>query len=424
MSAVTHIPDIEGAARLAARAFAGVSHGLLFGRSHADWRAQSREALGLPLGIPLIITGHQAGIWHAGIAEKFRYASMVARALGGAVLHIVIDHDSNDAAEIAFPAEINGNLTRLLLERSPRERGVNAFRSPVRMRRPDALLEGKAQILPHIDRALSAMEHAIAAHATQPNLALQMAHAANLLLPEIDRAAHTVAATTIARLPFAQALRDHFDARARDCYNLALATQRITRLRDDELPFWKLNADTQGRDRLLVGQDSAFAAPRALTLTALARLTLGDLFVHGTGGAVYERATDHWLNTWIGVETPRAPIAVATATRLVEGLEAHLRPLDATVSSAQLRRLDSDPFGASLSSEKRAFLSKIQAIPRSEKAARMSAFEAMQSALRHARETNASARAELKARLDSNAGAARMHALATDRTWPFPFTLD
>ena len=146
--------------------------------------------------------------------------------------------------------------------------------------------------------------------------------------------------------------------------------------------------------------------------------------MHGTGGAVYERATDHWLNTWIGVETPRAPIAVATATRLVEGLEAHLRPLDATVSSAQLRRLDSDPFGASLSSEKRAFLSKIQAIPRSEKAARLSAFEAMQSALRHARETNASARAELKARLDSNAGAARMHALATDRTWPFPFTLD
>ncbi len=423
MSAVTHIPDANCAARLAARAFAGIPSGLLFGRSHADWRAQSREALGLPLGIPLIITGHQAGIWHAGIAEKFRYASMVAGALGGAVVHIVIDHDSNDAAEIAFPAEINGNLTRLHLVRSPRERGVNAFRSPVRMRRPDALIEGKAQILPHIDRALSAIEHAIAANAARPNLALQMAHAANLLLPENARAAHTVAASTIARLPFAQALRDHFDTRARDCYNLAISTQRIARLRDDELPFWSLNADTHARNRLLVGQDSAFAAPRALTLTALARLTLGDLFVHGTGGALYERATDQWLNTWIGVETPRAPLAVATATRLVEGLEAHLSSLDSTVGAAQLRRLDSDPFGASLSSEKRAFLATIQAIPRSDKAARLIAFEAMQSALKHARETNASARAQLEARLEGNAHAARMHALATDRTWPFPFTL-
>ncbi|MSR40760.1 MAG: hypothetical protein EXS10_02530 [Phycisphaerales bacterium] len=424
MRSLTHIPDAASAARLAAQSFARVPWSApLFGEDLAHWRQDSRASLGLPLDVPIIVTGHQAGIWHAGIAEKFAFGSSIARALGGVLVHIVIDHDTNDASEVAFPAAIHGKLVRLHLERSPRERGVNALRSCVRVRRPEALVEEKARVLPRVDAALTAIEHAITQHATQPNLALQMAHAANALLPTSDAPSFTIAATDIARLPFAKAMRAHFDVRARDCYNFALGSERVRRLHTGELPFWRLLPETRGRVQLSTNDDDTLAAPRALTLTALVRLAIGDLFVHGTGGADYERATDRWLDAWLGVETTRAPIAVATATRFVQGLDANLEPLDPRATLENLRRLDADPFmGASLSSEKRAMLEKIASLPREEKTARFEAFSRMQESIRVRREVVRAERDALESALLRGQDATRLHALAFDRTWPFPLT--
>jgi nicotinate-nucleotide adenylyltransferase len=54
------------------------------------WRGnavrQLRAALGLPVDRPVIMTGHQAGIWHAGIAEKFVVGARMAAA------HELADH--------------------------------------------------------------------------------------------------------------------------------------------------------------------------------------------------------------------------------------------------------------------------------------------------------------------------------------------
>jgi hypothetical protein len=52
-------------------------------------------------------------------------------------------------------------------------------------------------------------------------------------------------------------------------------------------------------------------APRALLLTALMRADCSDLFIHGTGGAIYDQLTEQWIKTWLG--RTLAPMTVVSA---------------------------------------------------------------------------------------------------------------
>ncbi len=51
---------------------------------------------------------------------------------------------------------------------------------------------------------------------------------------------------------------------------------------------------------------------RALTTTLFARLFLGDLFVHGIGGAKYDEITDEIIRQFYGIEPPRFVVLSAT----------------------------------------------------------------------------------------------------------------
>ena len=141
-----------------------------------------REELGIPSDRPVVMTGHQAGIWHAGIAEKFVVGARLAAERGGVLVHVVVDHDLNDASLVAFPALVQGKLARLALERSPRAGtgAPNALRKPVRTMRPERAHEVPAEI----EASLARIERAIAAERGRENLAMQMAHAVSKLLPQ------------------------------------------------------------------------------------------------------------------------------------------------------------------------------------------------------------------------------------------------
>lgn len=52
--------------------------------------------------------------------------------------------------------------------------------------------------------------------------------------------------------------------------------------------------------------------PRALSLTLWARLVLGDVFIHGIGGAKYDEMTDALMHRYFGIEPP--PMVCASAT--------------------------------------------------------------------------------------------------------------
>jgi hypothetical protein len=52
--------------------------------------------------------------------------------------------------------------------------------------------------------------------------------------------------------------------------------------------------------------------PRALMTTLWARLALGDLFIHGIGGAKYDCVTDRLIERFFGVAAPRFMVVSAT----------------------------------------------------------------------------------------------------------------
>src|SRR5690606_40978326 len=80
-----------------------------------------------------------------------------------------------------------------------------------------------------------------------------------------------------------------------------------------ELPLWRV--DREGRRHRAFLHDLEMDGtlyPRALMMTALARLGLCDLFIHGTGGGRYDQVTERWMYEWLKVKL--APMAVATAS--------------------------------------------------------------------------------------------------------------
>ena len=126
------------------------------------------------------------------------------------------------------------------------------------------------------------------------------------------------------------AYRAHYGIRtgAQPFPDLAVEKGRI------ELPFWLVDGGRRqalfveagggrfyadGRDAGPVPRDPddpAFASmgirPRALALTAFARLVVSDLFIHGIGGGRYDRATDAVIEAFYGVSPPAYATVTAT----------------------------------------------------------------------------------------------------------------
>ncbi len=66
-------------------------------------------------------------------------------------------------------------------------------------------------------------------------------------------------------------------------------------------------------ERLLaLGRDGVRIRSRALTTTLWARLVLGDLFVHGIGGAKYDQVTDAVIAEFFGLQPPGYMVVSAT----------------------------------------------------------------------------------------------------------------
>jgi hypothetical protein len=107
---------------------------------------------------------------------------------------------------------------------------------------------------------------------------------------------------------------------------------------------------------------------RALVTTLWARLALSDLFLHGIGGAKYDRVTDRLIETFFGLAPPAIMVLSATLYLPVPrpaSPEAELRALrrqlrDLNYHPEEYLRdtglLDRDPTAAALADEKRRWI--------------------------------------------------------------------
>lgn len=108
--------------------------------------------------------------------------------------------------------------------------------------------------------------------------------------------------------------------------NLSYSGRRI------ELPFWVLSADRKSRRVLTVDPedtshqyaDGELLVPRGMMISAMLRLLVSDLFVHGTGGEHYDVCTDQFIDQRWHVRPP--DFVTATETRYL--FEEEVRRVD------------------------------------------------------------------------------------------------
>lgn len=426
-----------------------------------------RQQLGLPIDRPVVLSGHQAMLWHPGVLAKRLAMDELARRESMAAGWVLVDHDAEDFSTIAIPArpaasqpEARWQHARLAiapeavgarLRADTAPSAIDAFDPPPLEQALHATLaKGQLAISADIRERLVALFGSIAsAKSTSPLSGLSAAQqidaalALSLGLAPIA----TIRASTLARTDLFAHLVAEMANQPRamaEAYNAAVARVPEARVAplaitatSVELPLWIIDPDSGIRRRAYTTNLHTAAppmlAPRGLFMTLLFRLAACDLFIHGTGGggadgqAGYDRITHLWATTWLG--SALAPVAVATATLTLDldGVQpvSESAAAHAAWKAHHARHNPADLGEQGAQRMKRAIVKLIAAHRRDGHRAGSRAFRsalfqrlhALTAEVLHAR----TARAH---RLDEDsrhaAAMARQQLVANDRTWPTP----
>lgn len=269
--------------------------GELLGRSLSSWRKSAKQSLGLPVDMPIVIVGHQPTFFHPGILAKFIAGHHVAAQIGGALTFLVVDHQMGITGNIDIPVQVDEDLTI-------REVRVGIL---------DAGIAIKDQDRVEVSEVLEPMSSALE-HAHGENAAMQYAHAIKTLMAPWATVHHVVAGCDLLATELGKAILQEMNRNPQHCintYNEAVSHYPdcdIPKLHPKELPLW------QGKYNQRVEITNGDLRPRALLLTLLARLSIGDLFIHGTGGAAYDKIMERWVQRWLSVVP--CPTTMVTAT--------------------------------------------------------------------------------------------------------------
>jgi hypothetical protein len=346
------------AARLRSRDYA-----LVHGVPLADLRRDLRRWIGHDDERPLVAMGHQAELYHPGVWAKLPLIDAVATRLGGSAYHLAVDTDEPKHLSLRWPG-----ASEPLLEESPDAHwtGLLTPPTPAHVARVIEALRGAAAGWGFQPLALDVLASLRGLAPEAENLPQALISAFHEHDWKLGLRHHAMLFSPVCRSPSYLTLVCHILSRADHFaadYNAALDEyRRENRIRTPgrpmpnlrcthdgcEVPFWLDNFSDGSRARATVRRHpegfallapsgdefvlhpSAAAAaitsslaqwlqhhnlrlaPRALTMTMVARLLLADQFVHGIGGARYDQVTDKLIARHFGAIPPR--FAVTTAT--------------------------------------------------------------------------------------------------------------
>ena len=278
---------------------ATAAQGEVFGQETTTWRTESCRSLGLPIDTPMVVVGHQPEFFHPGILAKFIAGEHAAKSIGGALVHLVVDHHAGVFNNIEIPGQLEEGLCVQELQIADLD--------------VDIAMKDQERVTPHSD--VQPFTDALI-NAEGINAAMQFANETDALMSPWATVDHLVGGTSLLSTEFGQRVLDEMKRdpdRCRTTYNDAVSRHpecSITLLDNDELPLWFGNRNAK------FGSMDDTLHPRALLLTLLARVSIGDLFVHGTGGISYDKIMEQWVLDWLGI-TP-CPATMATATLQLE----------------------------------------------------------------------------------------------------------
>lgn len=406
----------------------GEASGRVEGQPIERWRREAREALGLA-DRPVIAAGHQSECWHAGILAKPLWVQALARRESAQAVHLVVDQDAFDGMFVEWPWRRPDGWWGVRGHRfAPADARVAGLRAaPLR---PRAIEPGEG-VEPQTAEALARLQRSLATHADAPDAAMQGARAMLELAHPWLEAPAVVRASALLGTTFGRRLLDRMLEAPEACavrFNEALAQNpraaRPLRVQGSrsELPVWllgelgeRLRGDAEAVRTAIAARRPVL--PRAFLMSAIARTALAERFVHGLGGAVYERVTDHWMRAWLGWTPPAFDVASASV-RLALGLPS--QPAEPTVP---FRRAWCDPDlldagGTGPSAARRAAIEMIASLPPRDPR-RRAAFQDLL-ADRNAARLRRSGELDALMLAEQAAGAARLtRELAARRTWCF-----
>jgi hypothetical protein len=290
---------------------------------------------------PVIATGHQPTLWHPGILAKDIAADAFAQHVGGSAMHVVVEHNTIEPLAIDFPTQRVKELSSQSLVFG--DTTESAILPPNRLPPIDPAsiqraIRGVGRAAVQITRAgLDQVIEAFAQQVDPPNRSVQVSEViATLKRDCLNQPMH--------RLPTSQFVTQGFIERLLAdpvgcvrAYNRAALAYPEAGIRPlylgrdvVEAPLWAQGEGastpvfvdlggskqplifTQGQALDLTGNGAIQnLRPRAITLSAIMRSELCDLFIHGTGGGVYDQVTERWWHDWTGEGL--APKAVVSA---------------------------------------------------------------------------------------------------------------
>ncbi len=314
---------------------------------------------------PLVVTGHQSELFHPGVWIKNFAAGAVAGKSGGVALNLVVDDDILKSASIRVP-ELGAE--RLSIRRVEFDEWAGEVPFEELKVRDEALFTTFADRVHNVlgravpDPVIDAFwPHAMAFRDRTDRLGLRFALARRALegawgVHNLEVPLSTVceteaflwfAAHILAHLPRFQQIHNEALARYRSLYGIRSRHHPVPALGRDgewrEAPFWVWRAELPRRRPLMArqlartmqlrawGEAEPFLEiplgpdreaccaveqlqslkahgvrlrTRALTTTMFARYLLGDLFIHGIGGAKYDELGDAVAGAFYAIEPP------------------------------------------------------------------------------------------------------------------------
>ncbi|QOJ13649.1 MAG: hypothetical protein HRU75_02895 [Planctomycetia bacterium] len=331
------------------------------------WRNRLRDRLDLPPDRPLIVTGHQAEFFHAGVLAKSLAAGELAEQCGGTAVWLVVDFDTPKSLRMRVPQRTAGGLRLVEVEIPALRPGLPMQRQPAAPRSHWLdFFERAATLVPDPSRTiLSTVADAFCAADGAITLSDGIDRARERVESLLAQPSRTVRAAHMCESAAFRAFAADLALRAEEVAAAYNDAQRVYRARHGvrnaaipapplatvagrvELPLWILRPDgrrarpfvQRGGDDLRFFADDdllgtvagatlrdpasadspwpilppgALLRPRALTFSAFARMAVADLFIHGIGGAKYDEMTEAYCTALYGPAL--APAACVTAT--------------------------------------------------------------------------------------------------------------
>ena len=366
----------------------------------ADAAAAYAQHIGLPTPAsadgPVIMTGHQPTLYHPGVWFKNVVCHALGRHLHGSAWNVIVDNDVPKSLTFRVPSgsPSQPHAGHVRLDNQPTLRPFEEMpvASADEVRSFGRRVEQAMRDWPVTPLAAQRWSDGLAGLDDQHNLADAVTMARCRAERHWGMGLSELPVSALADRPafqqFVAAIAAHAH-RFADAYNGALADYRdlyrvrsprnpLPDLRVDadrcELPFWVWCAGGS-RARLFIARSGGAAQlfadqhpmvrldglsseavleglaaardrgckirPRALTLTLFCRLFVADLFIHGIGGAAYDRVTDRIAERFLDVQLPPFLTVSATLHMPVAPLLASSQDIAAT--RRQLRDLVYNP---------------------------------------------------------------------------------